>query len=50
SIRYIQENTFLLLVIPGPTEPNTEQLNGLLEPFVKKLEQLGEGLLFGTTI
>ncbi|KIK79452.1 hypothetical protein PAXRUDRAFT_28409 [Paxillus rubicundulus Ve08.2h10] len=46
SICYLQENTFLLLVIPGPTEPNTEQLSGLLEPFVKELEQLGEGELF----
>ncbi|KAG2123991.1 hypothetical protein DEU56DRAFT_692148, partial [Suillus clintonianus] len=30
-IRFLRENTFLLFVIPGPTEPNTEQLNGLLE-------------------
>ncbi|KAG2062663.1 hypothetical protein BDR04DRAFT_1164826 [Suillus decipiens] len=43
SIRFLRENTFLLLIIPGPTEPNTDQLNGLLEPFIRELEDLGEG-------
>lgn len=45
SIRFLRDNTFLLLVIPGPTELNTDQLNGLLEPFVQVLEQLGQGKL-----
>ncbi|KAG2352290.1 hypothetical protein BDR07DRAFT_1314417, partial [Suillus spraguei] len=26
SIQFLQENTFLLFIIPGLTEPNTEQL------------------------
>ncbi|KAF8833087.1 hypothetical protein BDN67DRAFT_917641, partial [Paxillus ammoniavirescens] len=45
SIHYLQENTFLLLVIPGPTEPNTDQLNGLLELSVKELESISEDQL-----
>ncbi|KAG2338157.1 hypothetical protein BDR05DRAFT_952144 [Suillus weaverae] len=32
--------------IDCPTEPNTDQLNGLLEPFIQELEQLGEGEFF----
>jgi hypothetical protein len=39
----LRENTILLFVIPGPTEPNTEQLNGLLEPFIQEIEQLAQG-------
>lgn len=48
SIQFLRENTFLLLIIPGPTEPNTEQLNGLLEPFVQELEDLSEGMYITT--
>lgn len=43
AIRFLRENTFLILVIPGPHEPTTDQLNGLMEPFVQELRDLEEG-------
>jgi hypothetical protein len=34
AIRYKAENVFLVSIIPGPKEPNVEQLNRLLKPIV----------------
>ena len=38
-------NMFLLLAIPGPYEPNTEELNGLADLFVEQVKVLGKGEL-----
>lgn len=41
--RFLFGNKFLLLAIPGPHEPNTEELNGLVTPFVDQVQALGKG-------
>ncbi|KAG1819287.1 uncharacterized protein BJ212DRAFT_1496180 [Suillus subaureus] len=38
--------TILLMVIPGPDEPSLEQMNYLIEPFVKSMLQLEKGVEF----
>ena len=42
--RLLQPNNFLLLTIPSPHEPNTEPLNGLIEPFIEQVKELGKGI------
>ncbi|TBU28855.1 hypothetical protein BD311DRAFT_838001 [Dichomitus squalens] len=44
SVRYLQRNVHLLLVIPGPHEPSLEQLNHMLEPGVQELKIIYSGL------
>jgi len=43
--RFLFGNKFLLLAIPGPHEPNTEQLNGLVTPFIDQVKVLGKGIV-----
>ncbi|KAG1717310.1 hypothetical protein EDB19DRAFT_1840448 [Suillus lakei] len=37
SIRYLPEETILIMVMPGPNEPSLEEMNYLLEPFVESM-------------
>jgi hypothetical protein len=41
--QFLFGNKFLLLAIPGPHEPNTEELNGLVTPFIDQVKALGKG-------
>ncbi|KZV63186.1 hypothetical protein PENSPDRAFT_758171 [Peniophora sp. CONT] len=45
SIRYLRENLFLLMTIPGPSEPDTEGMNRLMDLIVEELLSLEEGIL-----
>jgi len=40
--------TLLIGIIPGPYEPNADQIQNYLEPFVDELQQLWQGQLFLT--
>ncbi|KAI0044811.1 hypothetical protein FA95DRAFT_1583620 [Auriscalpium vulgare] len=42
SVRYLREETPLIYVLPGPHEPNTEQLNEVCKPFVGDFLELGK--------
>ncbi|RDB29932.1 hypothetical protein Hypma_014071 [Hypsizygus marmoreus] len=46
SIRFLRENTFLMMVIPGPHEPTTDQLQGLMTVFLEELRELEAGEYF----
>lgn len=41
--RFLREETVLVCVIPGPSEPSLEQLNSVIEPFVEEMLTLGNG-------
>ncbi|KAI0819258.1 hypothetical protein BC628DRAFT_1333482, partial [Trametes gibbosa] len=41
--RFLQEETILLAIIPGPEEPSLEQLNSILEVFVAEAQRLYSG-------
>ena len=41
--RFLREETFLLAVLPGPSEPSLEELNQVLNVFVPDLERLYRG-------
>jgi hypothetical protein len=41
--RFLCNETILVCVIPGPTEPSLEQLNAVIEPFVAEMLLLGNG-------
>jgi hypothetical protein len=43
GIRFLQEETFLPLLIPGPNEPNLTQLNNILAPWVAVMKRLYSG-------
>ncbi|TBU51353.1 hypothetical protein BD310DRAFT_793192, partial [Dichomitus squalens] len=43
SVRYLQCNVHLFLVIPRPHGPSLKQLNHMLEPGVKELKTLYSG-------
>lgn len=45
SIRYLPEETILVMVLPGPDEPSLEEMNYLLEPFVESMLRLEKGKL-----
>ena len=45
--RYLQENTILLGIIPGPKEP-TKVINSFLQPFIKELLSLWRGVVMST--
>jgi len=38
----------LVGIIPGPSEPNADQIQNYLEPLVDELQQLWQGQLFFT--
>ena len=42
--RFLREETFLLAILPGPSEPSLEDLNNVLEIFVPDLKRLYEGM------
>lgn len=42
--RFLQEETILLAIIPGPEEPSLEQLNSILEVFVAEAQRLYSGM------
>ena len=44
SKRFLREETFLLAVLPGPSEPSLEELNNVLQIFVPELKSLYEGM------
>lgn len=44
--RFLREETILVCVIPGPTEPSLEQLNAVIEPFVQEMLILGSGMSY----
>ncbi|KAH7917473.1 hypothetical protein BV22DRAFT_1026280 [Leucogyrophana mollusca] len=46
TIRYLAEETILIMVIPGPHEPSLEQMNHLLNPFVESILRLSKGVEF----
>jgi hypothetical protein len=43
SIRYLPDETILVMVIPGPDEPSLKQMNHLLQLFVESMLQLENG-------
>jgi len=43
GIRFLQEETFLPILIPGPNEPNLSQLNTILVPWVAVMKRLYSG-------
>ena len=46
SIRFLYNNTFFITAIPGPHEPNSEQLSGLTVPFLDEVRDLEMGKPF----
>ncbi|KAF9508695.1 hypothetical protein BS47DRAFT_1365780 [Hydnum rufescens UP504] len=46
GIRFLWEETILLATVPGPREPSLEQLNEVIEPFVREMFLLEQGLPF----
>ncbi|KAG2743727.1 hypothetical protein P692DRAFT_20704639, partial [Suillus brevipes Sb2] len=46
GIRYLTEETFLIMVLPGPNEPNLEQLNKIMAKFVSDMIELYHGQEF----
>ncbi|KAF8606147.1 hypothetical protein BDV93DRAFT_437595 [Ceratobasidium sp. AG-I] len=44
DIRYLQENTFLVMLLPGPTEPSAACINHVLEPLTNDLMHLQRGI------
>lgn len=41
--RYLREETILICVIPGPSEPSLEQMNPVIDPMVDDLNRLYNG-------
>jgi hypothetical protein len=44
SIRYLREETILVMMFPGPHEPNQDQYNNLMEIPVKHFKKLYNGI------
>ena len=42
-IRFHEENTFVVGIIPGPHEPNVDEIHKYIEPLVDELLQLWAG-------
>ena len=40
GIRFLREETFLPLLIPGAKEPNLRQLNNILTLFIRNMKKL----------
>ncbi|MBW0546861.1 hypothetical protein O181_086576 [Austropuccinia psidii MF-1] len=49
EVHMTPENTYIPAIIPGPKEPNSEQLNYLLRPLVEDLKELWKGVHFFPT-
>jgi hypothetical protein len=45
NIRFLREETELLMVLPGPTEPSLEEMNNVMDLFVDHMCALGKGML-----
>ena len=43
NIRFIHEETLLIMGIPGPVEPSLDQMNNVMEPIVEDFLDLGKG-------
>ena len=43
DIRYLYENTILLMLPPGPHEPSLEQLNECMDPIALDLNDMYKG-------
>jgi hypothetical protein len=43
AIRHRREETVLLMMIPGPNEPNSEQMNNIMSLLVSHFVKLGKG-------
>lgn len=43
SIRFLREETELIMAIPGPNEPKLDQMNKLMDIFVSHLLEAGKG-------
>jgi hypothetical protein len=50
ELRYRREETVLVMVMPGPHEPDQDQLNSILELFVNDLLELYQGKRFFTLL
>ncbi|KAJ7756554.1 hypothetical protein B0H16DRAFT_1538396 [Mycena metata] len=46
DIQFIREETFLVIAIPGPSEPSLEQLNHVLVSFTNSMKRLYNGAVF----
>jgi hypothetical protein len=46
AVRFLEEETILVCVIPGPHEPSLEQLNHIIEPFIRDVDTLYGGRSF----
>jgi hypothetical protein len=44
SIRFLREETDLIMAIPGPIEPSLEEMNNIMDPFVEDMHELGRGM------
>ena len=43
AIEFLREETILVIVLPGPTEPSLEEINHVLEPFTEEIRILYQG-------
>lgn len=43
SLQQLQEETILVMVVPGPDEPSLEQMNKLIDIWVRHMLALGQG-------
>ncbi|KAF8511756.1 hypothetical protein JB92DRAFT_3117700 [Gautieria morchelliformis] len=43
AVRFLEEETILVCVIPGPHEPSLEQINHIIEPFIRDVNTLYGG-------
>ncbi|KIK96585.1 hypothetical protein PAXRUDRAFT_80253, partial [Paxillus rubicundulus Ve08.2h10] len=46
GVRYLVEETFLVMVIPGPNEPTLDQINKIMELFVRDMIPVLLGAVF----
>ena len=45
NIRFLREETELLMALPGPLEPSLEEMNNVMDLFVDHMYALGKGML-----
>ena len=50
SVRFLCEETILVAVFPGPSEPSLEQINQLLEPFERDMLRLYDGNIINISV
>lgn len=46
AVRFLREETILVCIIPGPSEPSLEQLNYILEPLTEDISRLYSGMIY----